>query len=116
MSLDEKLRVQYDYAAGVDKQMAKAAFDEFISKYKLELLGRNSVKVSAELWSPKPLLKISSQTGSELAAVLLREEYTKMDIKSPEIFFSGAVGRKVFFYSEKCMYEVTLRRSELGNS
>ena len=106
MSLDENLRVQYDYAAGIDKEMAKTAFDDFISNYKLEIIGRNSVVVSAESSSPKPILKISFQIGSELAAVLLRENLAE---KNSSVAFSGAVGRKIFFYSDTWMYEVALR-------
>lgn len=108
MSLDERMRIQYDYAAGIDREMARAAFDEFVSTYKLEIIGRKSVKVSAELSSPKPLLKISSQSGSEIGAVLLREEYANLN-KFPEIVFSGTTGRNIYFFSEKWMYEVEVK-------
>ncbi len=109
MSLEERMRVRYDYAAGIDKETAKAAFDDFVSTYKIEIIGRNSVNVSAEHSSSKPLLKISSQSGSEIGAVLLREEYANFD-RSPEILFSGAMGRNVYFFSKKWMYEVEIRR------
>ncbi len=108
MTLDEKLRVQYESVAGIDRQMAKTAFDDFVSTYKLEIIGLKSIYVSAESTSTKPLLKISPQRGSEIGAVLLREEYADPNEKSPEIVFSGAMGRNIYFFSEKWMYAVEI--------
>ncbi len=108
MALDEKLQVQYEHAANIDRKIVETAFDDFKSMYKLEVLGRKSVFISVESTSTKPLLKISPQRGSEIGAVLLREEYANPNERSPEIVFSGAMGRNIYLFSEKWMYTVEI--------
>ena len=110
MSLDEELHVHYEHAAYIDQKMVKTAFDDFISRYKIELLGSKSVCVSVEPASGKLLMKISSQSGSEIGAVLLREDFVKQRGEHPEIAFSGAMGKRIFFYSEQWMYAVEIKK------
>ena len=66
---------------------------------------QKKIEVLAEHYQTQLLIKISPQAGSEIGGVLLREE----SARNPEIFYTGTVGGKVNFCSERYIYLVELR-------
>ena len=81
------------------------AFENFIYVYQLEVLGQKRIDILAEHYQSQLLIKISPQAGSETGGVLLREEFAR----NPEIFYTGTVGGKVNFCSERYIYLVEVR-------
>lgn len=102
MSLDEKININYNHSKDISKEKVGKALGEFFSVYKLEVLGQKRIDVLAEHYQTQLLIKISPQAGSEIGGVLLREEFAR----NPEIFYTGTVGRKVNFCSERYIYLV----------
>jgi len=105
MPLDETINVNYELSKDIDKEKVEQALDDFFFVYQLVVLGQKGIDVSAEHYQTHLLLKISPQSGSEIGAVLLREDFAR----DPEIFYTGTVGRKVNFSSEIYMYLVEVR-------
>ena len=105
MSLDEKIIIHYDHSKDIDKGKVEKALDKFFSVYQLEVLGQKKIEVLAEHYQTQLLIKISPQAGSEIGGVLLREEFAR----NPEIFYTGTVGGKVNFCSERYIYLVEVR-------
>ena len=105
MSLDETININYEHSRDIDKEKVERALDEFCSIYELEVLGQKKIEVLAEHYQTQLLIKISPQAGSEIGGVLLREE----SARNPEIFYTGTVGGKVNFCSERYIYLVELR-------